>query len=147
MIKYKSKTITGKITDKEQLMFHEKDHFKKFKKDGAGKEIAFHIEILERPGSTALRGYWFAVIVPEIQSALYEKGDPMKQDDCERFLREMCPLMWEEEADHLTGKYTAELKTVPSLNHPELVEFVEFIRRWALADLQMYVRDPLTFTK
>lgn len=100
---------------------------------------------VHNPGSSmALRGYYFNYIVPRIKRALWEIGDRKTDEQTELWIREMSPIMYKQEADLETGKYTTILRNITELDNSELIEHIETIRQMAAEELSVFIDDPNT---
>ena len=98
-----------------------------------------------QPGSSAaLRGYYFNYIVPAIKQALWESGERKTDEQTELWLREMSPIMYQQEADPEIGKYTTTLREIADLDNAELIEHIETIRQMAAEDFNVFIDDPNT---
>lgn len=95
------------------------------------------------PGtSSALRGYYYYYIVPKFRRALWESGDRKTEEQTERYLREMSPIMCKETADPETGEYTRELRSIVDLDNSELTEHIEFLKQLGAEEFSLYIEDP-----
>ena len=98
-----------------------------------------------QPGtSAALRGYYFNYVVPTMKRALWENGERKTDEQTEVWLREMSPIMYQQEADPETGKYSTVLREIADLDNAELIEHIETIKQFAAEDFNTYIEDPNT---
>ena len=98
-----------------------------------------------QPGSSAaLRGYYFNYVVPTMKRALWETGERKTDEQTEVWLREMSPIMYQQEADPETGKYSTVLREIADLDNAELIEHIETIKQFAAEDFNTYIDDPDT---
>ena len=95
------------------------------------------------PGtSAALRGYYFNYVVPTMKRALWENGERKTDEQTEVWLREMSPIMYHQEADPETGKYSTVLREIADLDNAELIEHIETLKQIAAEDFSTYIEDP-----
>ena len=95
------------------------------------------------PGtSAALRGYYFNYVVPTMKRALWENGERKTDEQTEVWLREMSPIMYQQEADPETGKYSTVLREIADLDNSELIEHIETLKQIAAEDFSTYIEDP-----
>ena len=98
-----------------------------------------------QPGtSAALRGYYFNYVVPTMKRALWETGERKTDEQTEVWLREMSPIMYQQEADPETGKYSTVLREIADLDNAELIEHIETIKQLAATEFCTYIDDPNT---
>ena len=98
-----------------------------------------------QPGtSAALRGYYFNYVVPTMKRALWENGERKTDEQTEVWLREMSPIMYQQEADPETGKYSTVLREIADLDNAEIIEHIETIKQLAATDFYTYIEDPNT---
>lgn len=98
-----------------------------------------------QPGSSAaLKGYYFNCVVPAVKRALWENGERKTDEQTELWLREMSPIMYQQEADPETGKYTTTLRKIADLDNAELIEHIETIKQLSAENFNIYIEDPNT---
>lgn len=99
--------------------------------------------IVASPGSSeALKGYYFNCVVPTFRSAIWEAGERLTEEQTERRLRGLSPVMYVERINEKTGKYTYELRTVAELSNAELIEHIETLKQIAAEVYNTYIDDP-----
>lgn len=134
-------TATGKIDNVGRLnMYMEeiKDFFRQWK----GRRIFARFTIVEPEGSDALRGYYYHCIVPQMQQAIWDAGERLTEEQTERRLRSLSPVMYIEQVDEQTGRYTYELKEIKDLSNAELVEHIDTIKQLAAEEYNLFIEDP-----
>lgn len=98
-----------------------------------------------QPGtSAALRGYYFNYVVSTMKRALWENGERKTDEQTEVWLREMSPIMYQQEVDPETGKYSTVLREIADLDNAELIEHIETIKQFAAENFNTYIDDPNT---
>ena len=65
----------------------------------------------------------------------------MTEEDMEKRLRQMSPIMQIEEVDE-NGKYLRILRSVSDLDNSELIEHIETLKQIAAEDFSLYIEDP-----
>lgn len=99
--------------------------------------------IVASPGSSeALKGYYFNCVVPTFRSGIWEAGERLTEEQTERRLRELSPVMYEQTPDINTGKYETRLRTIAELSNAELIEHIEFLKQLASEEYCLYIADP-----
>jgi hypothetical protein len=97
------------------------------------------------PGSSeALKGYYFNYVVPAFKSGIWEAGERLTDEQTERRLRELSPVMYEQTPDITTGKYETRLRTIAELNNAELIEHIEHLKQIAAEEYSIFIDDPKT---
>lgn len=113
-----------------------------FFKQWKGARIIARFMVASRGSSEALKGYYFNYVVPTFKQAIWESGERKTEQQTERFLRELSPIMYEETPDIETGKYNARLREIRELSNAELIEHIEFLKQVASEEYYIYIADP-----
>lgn len=89
--------------------------------------------------------YYFGVVVREIRERFKELGHRVDSETVHEFLKQKF------NAEKVVIPETAEVieigKTTTEMNKDEFFEYVEQIRQWASAVLEIYIPDPNTQAK
>lgn len=135
--------ISGRITSEGKLAIYMQE-LNAFAKQWKNTRIVATFKVYQPGSSAALRGYYFNCVVPTIKRALWETGERKTDEQTELWLREMSPIMYQQEADPETGKYTTTLREIADLDNSELIEHIETIKQLAATDFYIYIEDPNT---
>lgn len=101
--------------------------------------------IVASPGSsTALKAYYFNYVVPTFKAAIWESGERLTEEQTEKRLRELSPIMYDQIADPETGQYETRLKVINELSNAELIEHIEHLKQLAAEEYNTYIDDPKT---
>ena len=133
--------ITGRITSEGKLSLYMHE-LNAFAQEWKNTRIVATFRVYQPGSSAALRGYYFNYIVPTIKRALWETGERKTDEQTEVWLREMSPIMYQQEADPETGKYSTVLREIADLDNAELIEHIETIKQFAAEDFNVYIDDP-----
>lgn len=99
--------------------------------------------IVASPGSSeALKGYYFNYVVPTFKSAIWDSGERLTEEQTERRLRELSPVMYDQTADQETGKYETRLREIKELSNAELIEHIEHLKQIAAEEYNTFIEDP-----
>lgn len=101
--------------------------------------------IVASPGSSAaLKAYYFNYVVPTFKAAIWESGERLTEEQTEKRLRELSPIMYDQIADPETGQYETRLKVINELSNAELIEHIEHLKQLAAEEYNTYIDDPKT---
>lgn len=136
-------SATGVVNNKGGLSLYmgEVNEFLKLHK---GERVTVRFFVSPKGSSEALKGYYFNYIVPTVRRALYDTGERLTEEQTEKFLRERSLIMYEQETDVKTGKYTTHIKEIAECGNAELIEHIEFIKQFAAEELNTFIEDPKT---
>ena len=99
--------------------------------------------IVASPGSSeALKGYYFNYVVPTFRTGIWEAGERLTDEQTERRLRELSPVMYEQIPNIETGEYETRLRKIPELSNAELIEHIEHLKQIAAENYNLYIDDP-----
>lgn len=140
-MKHHEKCITGRIANDGSLLMPMTE-LKEFAKGWKNTRIVATFRVYNPGTSEALKGYYYNYIVPSVKAALWESGERKTDEQTERYLREISPIMYHQEADPDTGKYATELREIKDLDNSELIEHIETIKEFAAENLNIYIEDP-----
>ena len=135
--------ITGFIDKQGKLRLYLAE-LNAFAQQWKNTRIVATFKVYQPGSSAALRGYYFNYVVPTMKRALWETGERKTDEQTELWLREMSPIMYQQEADPETGKYTTTLREIADLDNAELIEHIEIIKQFAAEDFNTYIDDPNT---
>lgn len=113
-----------------------------FFKEWKGARIIARFSVASPGSSEALKGYYFNYVVPTFKQAIWESGERKTEQQTERFLRELSPIMYEETPDIETGQYETRLREIRELSNAELIEHIEFLKQVASEEYYIYIADP-----
>lgn len=143
IMKPREKTATGIINNNGGLEMY-MGELKQFFAMHKGCRIIARF-IVSSPGSSdALKGYYFNYVVPTFRTGIWESGERLTEEQTERRLRELSPIMYEQIADPETGKYETRLKLINELSNAELIEHIEHLKQIAAEEYNLYIDDPKT---
>lgn len=106
-----------------------------------GKRVFVRFYVASDESSEALKGYYYKCVVPSFKTAFWEQGERMTEEDTEKRLRQMSPIMQIEEVDE-NGKYLRILRSVSDLDNSELIEHIETLKQIAAEEFSLYIEDP-----
>lgn len=109
-----------------------------------GSRVIARFSVVSSGSSEALKGYYFNYVVPTFRNAFWEAGERMTEEQTERRLRKLSPIMYSERVDEKTGEYFFELRTVAELSNAELIEHIETLKEIAAEEYNTYIDDPRT---
>ena len=99
--------------------------------------------IVASPGSSeALKGYYFNYVVPTFRTGIWEAGERLTEEQTERRLRELSPVMYEQIPNIEIGEYETRLRKIPELSNAELIEHIEHLKQIAAENYNLYIDDP-----
>lgn len=139
-MKEREMTVTGQINKDGQLSMY-MGELNQFFAANKGKRVFARFYIASDESSEALKGYYYKCIVPSFKMAFWERGERMTEEDTERRLRQMSPIMQIEEVDE-KGKYLRILRSVSNLDNAELIEHIETLKQIAAEEFSLYIEDP-----
>ena len=113
-----------------------------FFKSWKGSRIVARFIVASPGSSEALKGYYFNYVVPTFKNAIWELGERKTEEQTEKFLRELSPIMYEQTPNIETGKYETRLRSVSELSNAELVEHIETLKQIAAIEFNCYIDDP-----
>lgn len=142
-MKQREINISGRITSEGKLAMYMQE-LNAFAQQWKNTRIVATFKVYQPGSSAALRGYYFNCVVPTMKRALWEIGERKTDERTELWLREMSPIMYQQEADPETGKYTTTLREIADLDNSELIEHIETIRQMAAEDFNVFIDDPNT---
>jgi NurA-like 5'-3' nuclease len=99
--------------------------------------------MVELQGSSeALKGYYYNCVVPSFQEGMWDAGERLTEEDAEIKMRELSPIMLEQEFNEETGKCTTRLREISELSNAELVEYIDHLKQIAAEEYSIYIEDP-----
>ena len=116
-----------------------------FFKTHTNNKVIARFTVIKKEASAALKGYYFNYVVPTFKQAIWENGERKTEEQTERFLREISPVIYEESVNDETGKYESRLREINELSNPELVEHIETLKQIAAEEYGIFIDDPQTF--
>jgi NurA-like 5'-3' nuclease len=134
-------TVTGTIDNNGNLRMY-MDELKQFFKMHKGCRIIAKFMIESQGSSEALKGYYYNCVVPSFQEGMWDAGERLTEEDAEIKMRELSPIMLEQEFNEETGKYTTRLREISELSNAELVEYIDHLKQIAAEEYSIYIEDP-----
>lgn len=113
-----------------------------FFKEWKGARIVARFSVASPGSSEALKGYYFNYVVPTFKQAIWDSGERKTEEQTERFLRELSPVMYEQTPDVETGQYETRLREIRELSNAELIEHIEILKQVASEEYYIYIADP-----
>ena len=134
-------TATGTINNNGGLAMY-MGEVNEFFKSWKGSRIVARFIVASPGSSEALKGYYFNYVVPTFKNAIWESGERKTEEQTEKFLRELSPIMYEQTPNIETGKYETRLRSVSELSNAELVEHIEHLKQTAAEEYNTFIDDP-----
>lgn len=106
------------------------------------KKVIARFVVIEKEASAALKGYYFNYVVPTFKQAIWQSGERKTEEQTERFLRELSPIMYDQTVNDVTGKYESRLREISELSNPELIDHIDFLKQLASEEYYIYIADP-----
>lgn len=136
-------TSTGTI-DKNGRLAMVMGEINQFFAQHKGSRVFARFTVVPEKTSAALRGYYYNCVVPTFKAAIWEHGERLTDEQTERRLRELSPVMYEQTPDINTGKYETRLRAISDLSNAELIEHIEHLKMLAAENYNLYIDDPRT---
>lgn len=134
-------SVTGTIDNNGNLRMY-MDELKQFFKMHKGCRVIAKFMIESQGSSEALKGYYYNCVVPSFQEGMWDAGERLTEEDAEIKMRELSPIMLEQEFDEKTGKCTTRLREISELSNAELVEYIDHLKQIAAEEYSIYIEDP-----
>lgn len=115
-----------------------------FFKEWKGARIVARFSVASPGTSEALKGYYFNYVVPTFKQAIWDSGERKTEEQTERFLRELSPVMYEQTPDVETGQYEIRLREIRELSNAELIEHIDTLKQIAAEEYSVFIDDPRT---
>lgn len=115
-----------------------------FFKEWKGARIVARFSVASPGSSEALKGYYFNYVVPTFKQAIWDSGERKTEEQTERFLRELSPVMYEQTPDVETGQYETRLREIRELSNAELIEHIDVLKQVASEEYSVFIDDPRT---
>ena len=135
--------VAGRITNQGRLSIY-MEELNQFTKKWTNSRIIATFRVVEPGTSAALKGYYYNYIVPTFKRAIWDAGERKTDEQVERYLREISPIMYEQTANPETGKYVTELREIKDLDNSELIEHIEHLKQIGAEEFSIYIEDPST---
>lgn len=133
--------VTGTIDYNGNLRMY-MDELKQFFKMHKGCRVIAKFMIESQGSSEALKGYYYNCVVPSFQEGMWDAGERLTEEEAEIKMRELSPIMLEQEINENTGKYTTRLREISELSNAELVEYIDHLKQIAAEEYSIYIEDP-----
>jgi NurA-like 5'-3' nuclease len=133
--------VTGTIDNNGNLRMY-MDELKQFFKMHKGCRVIAKFMVESQGSSEALKGYYYNCVVPSFQEGMWDAGERLTEEDAEIKMRELSPIMLEQEFNEETGKYTTRLREISELSNAELVEYIDHLKQIAAEEYSIYIEDP-----
>lgn len=137
--------ITGQSNDEGGFMISDQLGMTEFFKSWPRVKFTCKFSVIGGEASPAIKGYYFNKVVPDFKKARYQNGEVATEEDTERWMRELSPIMWEEFPDVTTGKYTNRLREISELDNQEMVMLLDFLKQVAAEEFGFFIEDPSTY--
>lgn len=121
----KSHKIPGKIDDKGSFKYSNIETLKEFFSQNKGSKVAVTFEIVNEDVTPKFLGWFYQVILPQVQQAFKESGDFITIDEVEQKIKELCPIM--QELKFYDGKKSVIFKEFKDISNVELRHCIDFI--------------------
>lgn len=115
-----------------------------FFKEWKGARIVARFSVASPGSSEALKGYYFNYVVPTFKQAIWDSGERKTEEQTERFLRELSPVMYEQTPNVETGQYETRLREIRELSNAELIEHIDTLKQIAAEEYSVFIDDPRT---
>lgn len=115
-----------------------------FFKEWKGARIVARFSVASPGSSEALKGYYFNYVVPTFKQAIWDSGERKTEEQTERFLRELSPVMYEQTPNVETGQYETRLREIRELSNAELIEHIDTLKQIAAENYSVFIDDPRT---
>lgn len=136
-------TATGTINNNGGLAIY-MGELNAFFKEWKGARIVARFSVASPGSSEALKGYYFNYVVPTFKQAIWDSGERKTEEQTERFLRELSPVMYEQTPDVETGQYETRLREIRELSNAELIEHIDTLKQIAAEEYSVFIDDPRT---
>ena len=133
--------VTGTIDNNGNLRMY-MDELKQFFRMHKGCRVIVKFMVESLGSSEALKGYYYNCVVPSFQEGMWDAGERLTEEDAEIKMRELSPIMLEQEYNEETGKYTTRLREISELSNAELVEYIDHLKQIAAEEYSIYIEDP-----
>jgi NurA-like 5'-3' nuclease len=133
--------VTGTIDNNGNLRMY-MDELKQFFRMHKGCRVIAKFMVESLGSSEALKGYYYNCVVPSFQEGMWDAGERLTEEDAEIKMRELSPIMLEQEFNEETGKYTTRLREISELSNAELVEYIDHLKQIAAEEYSIYIEDP-----
>lgn len=133
--------VTGTIDNNGNLRMY-MDELKQFFRMHKGCRVIAKFMVESQGSSEALKGYYYNCVVPSFQEGMWDAGERLTEEDAEIKMRELSPIMLEQEINEETGKYTTRLREISELSNAELVEYIDHLKQIAAEEYSIYIEDP-----
>ena len=134
-------SVTGTIDNNGNLRMY-MDELKQFFRMHKGCRVMAKFMVETQGSSEALKGYYYNCVVPSFQEGMWDAGERLTEEDAEIKMRELSPIMLEQEFNEETGKYTTRLREISELSNAELVEYIDHLKQIAAEEYSIYIEDP-----
>ena len=134
-------TVTGTIDNNGNLRMY-MDELKQFFRMHKGCRVIAKFMIESQGSSEALKGYYYNCVVPSFQEGMWDAGERLTEEDAEIKMRELSPIMLEQEFNEETGKCSTRLREISELSNAELVEYIDHLKQIAAEEYSIYIEDP-----
>lgn len=133
--------VTGTIDNNGNLRMY-MDELKQFFKMHKGCRVIAKFMVESQGSSEALKGYYYNCVVPSFQEGMWDAGERLTEEEAEIKMRELSPIMLEQEINENTGKYTTRLREISELSNAELIEYIDHLKQIAAEEYSIYIEDP-----
>lgn len=100
-----------------------------------GKRVIVRFEAAEHGSTEAQLAYYFNYIVPTIQKALYETGEPKTERQTDEWLRSQCAVCTSGWGDLMDAR---------QMSKTDFSIYLDWLKQFAAENLDVYIEDPKT---
>jgi hypothetical protein len=123
-----------------KLRFYNESEFDDFVNRNPYKTAIIEITLYEQKSCHAYIGFYRNKLLPDIQQAMYEKGDLMLLDSIDKKLRSLCPTTVNEIYDENSRTYKYELIDLEDLEKWQLTVFIDkFLYKYCAENLDIII--------
>lgn len=134
------KALTQRISPKGQLKLDNNLELQEFARQHPNKVCIVRVELLPVAPSLKSFHYYWVYICPEVQRALYEKGERKSLEQVDRWIREQCPITQDQKWDG--EKLRKRVKELDEISTEEFNEMIEWLKEYAAENLDVYIEEP-----
>lgn len=133
--------VAGRINSDGRIEMY-KEELNAFLAKHKGQKVIATFQVPSKNTSQALRGYYYSYIVPTFRKAIWQHGERLTDQQTEERLRRLSPVMYEQKADYLTGRYHTRIRHISELDNAELIEHIETLKQIGAEEYSIYIEDP-----
>lgn len=132
-------TYTGKVTDKLHV-YLAKEMQEMILRNFAGMQVEVTIQKKRKARSLPQLKYYWGVIIPVVQSGLFDAGYKVGKEETHDFLKSM--FLKVELVNEQTGEILQSVGSTSKLSTVEAMEYFQEITQWAAEFLNVEIPAP-----